>query len=362
MPLQNIDSNIINKNQDEVTFKELIQSFQKWIDFLKNKSKIIFIISILSGFIGLAYSYIEKPKYKALLTFAMDEDKGANGSGINSAMGLASSFGIDLNGNGGGAFAASNLTELMKSRLIIEKALLCKVNINSVNTTLADYFFKKNYLKFNSKVLNNLKDIDFSDQKMISKEDSVLHLIYNYLISSDQIRIIQKDKKVSILSIEVISHDEIFAKLFCESLAKETSSFYILTKSKKAKLNVEVLQRQVDSIKKELNSSIMGVATEVDNVYNLNPALNVKATSSKKKQLDVQSNTTILTNLTIQLELAKINLRKETPLIQVIDTPFFPLKNENFGKITKCLIFFSIGLLLSTLVLSIIRIYKRALI
>ena len=89
--------------------------------------------------------------------------------------------------------------------------------------------------------------------------------------------ITQKDKKVSILSIEVKSENEIFSKIFCESLAKETSNFYIETKSKKARINVDILQKQVDSIKFALNGAIAGVASESDNVYNLNPAFVISA-------------------------------------------------------------------------------------
>lgn len=33
------------------------------------------------------------------------------------------------------------------------------------------------------------------------------------------------------------------------------------------------------------------------------------------------------------LELAKVTLRKETPLIQIIDKPILPLKKERFGKV-----------------------------
>ena len=39
-------------------------------------------------------------------------------------------------------------------------------------------------------------------------------------------------------------------------LLKETSDFYIETKSKKARINVEILQKQVDSVKNELNNEI----------------------------------------------------------------------------------------------------------
>ena len=53
---------------------------------------------------------------------------------------------------------------------------------------------------------------------------------------------------------------------------------------------------------------------------------------SARRQVDVQANTAILTELVKQTELAKVTLRKETPLIQVIDRPILPLKKEKFGK------------------------------
>ena len=39
-----------------------------------------------------------------------------------------------------------------------------------------------------------------------------------------------------------------------------------------------------------------------------------------------------MTELVKQSEMAKVTLRKETPLIQVIDQPILPLKKEKFGK------------------------------
>jgi hypothetical protein len=40
----------------------------------------------------------------------------------------------------------------------------------------------------------------------------------------------------------------------------------------------------------------------------------------------------LLTELVKQSELAKVTLRKETPLIQIIDRPILPLAKERFGK------------------------------
>jgi len=81
-----------------------------------------------------------------------------------------------------------------------------------------------------------------------------------------------------------------------------------------------------------LNGSLTGVAVSNDQVFGLNPALNVRRVPIVKKEVDVQANTALLTELIKQTELARINLRKETPLIQVIDKPILPLKKEKFGK------------------------------
>jgi hypothetical protein len=169
----------------------------------------------------------------------------------------------------------------------------------------------------------------------------------------------QKDKKVTILSIDVITIDEQFSKIFCENIAKETSDFYIETKSKKARINAEVLQKQVDSVRHELNTSITGVARETDNVYNLNPALNIRGAASKKKQIDVQANTAILTNLVVQSELAKITLRKETPLIQIIDKPILPLDNLRFRKSISLIFGAIVAIFISVLFLILIRVFKN---
>ena len=332
-----------NLDNEEISLKEVIIKIKKWVSFLKSKWKIIVLTGIIGGIVGLIIAINDKTTYKAVLTFAMEEEKA--GGGFGGAAGLASSFGIDLGGGGGGgAFAASNLAELMKSRLLVEKVLLKPIVIEGKSISLAEYYIQINGLRNGWDKIPKLKSIQFLPNANLSsfsrQQDSILERIHQDLIVKEKLKIDQKDKKVSILSIEVISENEIFSKIFCESLAAETSDFYIETKSKKAKINVDVLQRQVDSVKNALNINISAVSTEIDNVYNLNPAFNIKSTPSKQKQIDVQSNTAILTNLVVQLELAKIALRKETPLIQLIDPPIFPLEKIKLRKFKTLIIIF----------------------
>ena len=350
---------------DEISIKELIIKIKEWSTFLKTKSQAIFIVGIIGGLLGLTIALFEKPTYKAVLTFAMEEDKGGSGGGLSGALGLASSFGIDLGSGGGGAFAASNLVELMKSRLLIEKVLLKAIVINGKTISLAEYYIQINDLRKKWETTPTLKNIQFlpnADRNNFTlQQDSILKIIRENLIDIKKLSILQKDKKATILSIEVTSENELFSKFFCENLAKQTSNFYIETKSKKALINVDVLQKQVDSVKNALNGAITGVASETDNVYNMNPALNIKGAPSKKKQIDVQANTAILTNLVVQLELAKITLRKETPLIQVIDTPNLPLEKTKNGKLKLIIIFYFLALVLSVFYFTIERSIKKTL-
>lgn len=359
-----LDSNQVENSlieNEEISLKELIFQIKEWTIYLKSKWKIFFITCIIGGLIGFIYASFDKPSYKAILTFAMEEGGGGSGTGLSGALGLASGLGIDL--GGGGIFAAANITSLMKTRLIIEKTLLKPIEIKNKTTTLAEYFIEINRLreswtdKPNLKNINFLPNSDRSDFTLI--QDSILEKIYQNLVGKETLLVDQKDKKVSILSIEVTSKDELFSKLFCENLAEETSNFYIITKSKKARINVDILQAQVDSIKRELKGGLSVVASEIDKVYNLNPSLNIKTVVSKNKQVDIQANTAILTNLVVQLELAKINLRKETPLIQKLDKPILPLIKIQINKIIAILMGGVLSSLSVLLYLIIYRISKK---
>jgi len=321
---------------EEITLKELIEKLGEWWRYLLSKWKLIVFFALVGAGIGLLYAFIKKPEYKAVVTFALEDDKQAGG-GLSSALGLASSLGIDLGTNAGGAFSGANLIELMKSRKMVQKTLLSSCNINNNQLVLANQLLSISKL---DKALANksayYKDFTFplnaKQENFSIPQDSVLFLLYDKLFEDNILSVSQKDKKVSIITVEVNSTDELFSKSFAENLVTNVAEFYIETKSKKAKNNVGILQRQTDSIRNELNLAITGVATSTDNTFNLNPALNVNRVPSTKKQIDVQANTAILTQLVTNLEMAKVTLMRETPLIQVIDRPTLPLKKDKPGK------------------------------
>lgn len=318
---------------DEITLKELLLKAKEWYTFLFSKWKTIVLAGIIGAILGLGYSFYKKPVYTATLTYALEDGKAAGG-GLGS---LASSFGFDIAGAGGnsGAFSGANLMELFKSRAMVEQTLLAPVTLNNKTISLAEMYIQDKRWRDNWNEKPALKSITFlpnTDRtKFTRAQDSIFGVIYSDL-SKNALSIEQKDKKVAIGTITMKGTNEYFAQQFTLALTITVTDFYIETKSKRAKENMDILVRQTDSIRGELNGAISGVAVANDNTFGLNPALNVKRVPSARRQVDVQANTAILTEIVKQAELAKVTLRKETPLIQIIDQPILPLPKEKLGK------------------------------
>ena len=71
-----------------------------------------FLMALRLAFAPLTFTLVLEPD---TLTFALEEGE----SGGGSLSGLASQFGYNIGGSGGGAFTGYNLLELMKSRRLI---------------------------------------------------------------------------------------------------------------------------------------------------------------------------------------------------------------------------------------------------
>ncbi|QKJ29389.1 lipopolysaccharide biosynthesis protein [Mucilaginibacter mali] len=318
----------------EISLKDVVIKLKEWVEFLFSKWPTIVIMCVIGAILGITYAYIKKPIYKAQLSFALEDDKGS--SGLSAAAGLASQFGFDIGGGGGGAFSGDNLMGLMKSRYMVEKALLTSVNIKGKKETLAEYYIIFNKLRDNWKNKPQLARIHFLPDVNRStfslQQDSLLGEIYRAITKTD-LTVDKTDKKLSIVNIAMASENELFAKYFVENIAKTVSDFYVTTKTKKSEQNVSILQHQTDSVKNELNNDLGGVASSIDATPNINPARQILRTPSQYRQVKVVADQAILTELVKNLEVSKIALRKETPLIQIIDTPILPLEKEKVGRL-----------------------------
>ena len=316
---------------DEISVKDVIIKFRSYINYLKSKWVIIFIITFLGGLAGLLYSILQKPNYIAVCTFVIEES--SKGGALSQYAGLASLAGINMGNDGGGIFEGDNIIELYKSRLMIEQTLLSTATFNNKKELLIERYIDYNKLRKKWIEKDNI-DIKFDSiaSNFNRTQDSLMTDIVE-AINRKILNVSKPDKKLNIVNVEVTAGDELFAKEFTNKLVENVNTFYINTKTKKTAQNLRVLQKQVDSVKNVLNSSISGVASAIDAAPNANPSLLALRVPSQKKQVDVQASTAIYGELVKNLELEKISLRQETPLLQVIDKPVLPLMINRVSKI-----------------------------
>lgn len=317
---------------DEISLKELVLKIREWYRYLLTKWKVIVLAGIVGGLIGFTYAYLKKPIYTAECTFVLEE-QGAGG-GLGQYAGLASMVGIDIGGAGGsGLFQGDNIIELYKSRRMIEEALLTEARFHGMRRLLIDYYIEFNGLREKWANSPRLKSISFNIPKSKFKlqHDSIITQIVQ-VVNKENLIVQKLDKKLNIISVRMTSEDEQFSKAFTDAIVQTVNRFYLETKTKKSLENLMILQKQADSIRQILNTSIRRSAMAVDANPNANAALQVLRVPLQRNQVDVQASSAIYAEVAKNLEIARISLRKETPLIQLVDRPVLPLRKTKVGQ------------------------------
>lgn len=318
----------------ELTLKQVIEKFIEWWKYLLGKWKLIVAVGILGAVCGIVYSHFKNPVYTATTTFVLEESTSATGGMLSQLGGLAGLTGLDV-GGGSGMFQGDNLLELYRSRTMIEKTLLSKTSNNNSDLLLIDQYIHINGLKEKWKKKLELADLNFnlySGRGSNRLQDSIIGLIVSD-INKKYLKVSRPDKKLSIVKVEVTSVSESFARSFNDQIVKNVNDFYVSTKTKKTLKNVRILQNKVDSVKAVLNGAVYTSVAVADATPNLNVTRQVqRAVPIQRAQISMETSKAVLGELIKNLEMFKMALLQETPLIQVIDSPVLPLQRTTLGK------------------------------
>lgn len=323
------------KNND-ISLKDLILTVRDWYRYLLSRWLVILASVLIGSFAGFFYCMCKKPVYIASTTFVLEDEH--RSGGLSSIAGLASMAGLDIDVGGGSIFQGDNILELYKSRKMIEKTLLTTVKSNGRNQLLVDQYISFNKLKEIWSKNPQLNDFSFTDLPLLSipkarLKDSLMTAIISD-INKNYLTVEKPDKKLSIISVNVKAIDEVFAKAFNDEIVKNVNDFYVQTKTKKSLENVKILQQKTDSVRAIMNGAIYVAANIVDATPNLNPTRQSQRTApTQRAQFSAETNKAMLSSLVQNLEMSKISLRNDAPLIQVIDQPVFPLQKSQIGKI-----------------------------
>lgn len=300
--------------------------------FLLKKKIWIGIFCTFCALCGLTLSLLIKPRYIGKLTFAMQNAE-EGGGGLS---GLAGQFGLSL-GSSSGTFSGDNIYELLTSRTFVEKALLAPIQTpEGERSTLLNEYIKtyKMAQKWEKSEFEEVRNLQFPPEQRREDfsrvQDSIIGNIYETFIKKSLI-VYKVDKQLSIGGIEISSKSEFFSKEFVEKLIEETGKYYIETKTKLSRKNYQAIKLQVDSVKALYDQVALEYALLADrNVASIRQSAQVEM---MQKQTEMHMLSSSYIEMVKNLELIKMTISKQTPLIEVIDPPIMPLEIKQLGSI-----------------------------
>ena len=318
---------------------------------VKAQYKLIFIIAVLGAALGLAYSQIKSTRYKSEITFLVEESK-VSGGGLLSSLG--GQFGMDissLSGAGSNVLSGDNVLELLKSKSFMAASLKTPYK-NDSNYCLADAYADIYQLRKKWQGDEKIgRAIYFAQpDKDLRLQDSLLKTIVKR-IEEKEISVVKKDKKLGFFNVTINVKDELLSKGMAESILKIATNFYIDAKVGRLKKNVSRLERRTDSISAILNKRTYAATEDARLLLNVNPADVNAPVFSEISQRDKIVLSTIYAELMKNLEISKMTLAQETPTIQIVDSPVFPLENDEIKWYQGLLAGFLLTLLVTIFVL-----------
>ena len=282
--------------------------------------------------LGVLGGIISEKRYIAELTFVI-EDPQSTASVLGSMSGIASQFGFEMGDGSSNTFSQSNILALLKSRRVVESAFMQKTKLADRQGLLIEHYLRINYTE------ENLFSIPFNDKQTFVR-DSIISNIWRDIIE-DKLVVEMKSDEANIISLSFSSLNDKFAKQFTEVLIDEMSKMYIVHKTAQAKLTLDFLEEREDSVENELELA----EEEFAKIKDINQRI-IKA-SGRLKELQLMRKVSVLNAMYMEivksLELSKITLLNNTPIINIIDKPILPLQKDDASHVTLGLLGAFIG-------------------
>ncbi len=343
-----------DEKKPSVSLNDVIIVVKRYWKYIWKKKWIVVAAGIICAVLGYIYVYNKTIKYTAVYVFTVGGDTPATpGLSITSLLGMG--------GGSMSAFSGDNVLELLKSRNMVENTLLSPCEYQGDTITFMEY----------SLICDSVREkcaagkIDASDEKMTSicdvsypygqdrksftrAQDSILMIVSSAMIK-DNIFVSRRDKKLSYMEYQYTCPNEEFAMRFSAAHLKTVADFYTETKTSLSRRNLESFQQKADSVRRELDKTIAKSSAFYDGHRNASGSF--VTAQLKKYEIDIQVLTTTYQEIEKNIKVLELDLARETPLIQIIDKPFYPLPNDKVRKLKGFIIGGFLGGFLSCLTL-----------
>lgn len=293
--------------------------------------------------------------YKADLTFMINDDEGGSLAGL---AGMLGQFGL---GMGGGESNLDKILELSKARIITQKALFEKAEIDGQNDYLANHLISslkqekkwasKGLLSFGDDDELSLTDFSFTNDSFPTfslKENKALKKLHSHIIGKEKMggAFTSDYSEVSgIMEFSMMTSNQELSIMIVDQLFDKLSDYYVDKTASKQRADFNLIKSKYDSIQTRLNSVQYSLAKFEDEYQGLIR----KQDQLRRKQLQGEELklATMVGEVEKQYQIASLTLENKTAYIQLIDKPIAPLKPANKGAFFYLLLGGLLGGLLS---------------
>ncbi|MFM7646097.1 MAG: hypothetical protein ACKO41_05210 [Sphingomonadales bacterium] len=316
-------------------------SLYAWFGWLKRNFVffLLFLVLVMLSVWGI--HLLSKPSYKATSTFVLEEKSPAAGMS-----GIASQFGIDLGSLSGGTtgfFSGENISDIIKSNGVIQQVLLSETP--DQKKYLADLYLTSAGLRNKRGWKGQLKKFSFKKQTTANHHplfDTAL-LVITKRIREKELQIEKTNRKGSIYSVSFTSSNSELATQMTKRLVAVTAKLYVDIKTKNLTANIAKMERKADSLRRLFGA-------KVSQAYSYQTIDANEAFTQNRIAADVSAgDRTILFGLYAEvmknLEISRLMLVNQTPVIQVLDDPEQPLEDNRISLLKKFFFAFVFSLL-----------------
>ena len=316
------ESNI--KENDTATFslKVWMPIIKSYAFFLLKFSWLMLIAGCLLGWYLRNRKLNTPTSYKAEISFKMDESSGI------AQQGIASLFGGVIGGEGSSELALNSIEEIIKTRLIIQKALFDKKKIDKQGRK--DDFLINHYLRTFVYGKGDTATFFFENDSISPynrKANGILLSTYREIAN----RYILVDiTPAKIIYLKATSTNEDFSYELLTSVFHQLDTFYSEDKVREKEAFYDMAQKRTADLKSKMHSA----ETDYTNYLNRNGA---EAGGSFNTTIRAQYLATDLRSATEAYFMAlrsqeaawvALEKQRQSRVLQIIDAPLFPLKAD----------------------------------
>ena len=336
--------------EDEIDLIELLKKVYK-------EKKLIFKYSIIAAVVGVVFALFQPNQYTSSTTFIPQLSSDVK-TGSSKLSGLASLAGINLGGmEGSSEFPPTLYPQVVESVPFKLDLLKSNVKVNNTELTLREYFLKDknsfNFFRTVKKYTIGLPSLILglfkADENYVSDSSSIYSLTeedHELFEKLSKVFSLSINDKAGFISMSFTDQDKNVSAQVAQTAETLLQEKIIEFKVKSSKELLDFTSNQYNEKKIAFEKLQDERAVFVDNNINISSSLFQNKLSRIESELGIAQN--VVQQLASQVEQAKLQVNKDTPVFTTIKPVTVPFKKSAPKRSVIVVIFIFLGLIISS--------------